>query len=154
MTLAECYPAVAESVPAARRSLVDFAMRSGAGEEQAEALRLAASEALTNAVIHGYRDGPGEIHVSAWVVAGELWMLIADDGCGVRAGSDRPGLGLGLGLIAHLSDGLVILDRATGGTEVRVRFQLDEDASAEDDQRRGSVASARRPASSRFSTTA
>ncbi len=151
--LSERYPAVAESVPVARRSLVDFAVRSGAGDEQAEALRLAASEALTNAVLHGCRDKPCDIEVSAWVVSSELWMLIADDGAGVRAGTESPGLGLGLGLMSHVSDGLTIVDRATGGTEVRIWFELGGAGIGADDQRRGSVSSARRAASSRFSTT-
>ena len=49
-------------------------------------------------------------------------MLIADDGCGLEPRDRPPGLGLGLGLIAQLSDHLAIAPRANGGTEVRMRF--------------------------------
>ena len=38
--------------------------------------------------------------------------------------TDRPGLGLGLGLISEVSDDFAIVSRATGGTEVRIRFNL------------------------------
>jgi hypothetical protein len=34
------------------------------------------------------------------------------------------GLGLGLGLMAQLSDSLAILSRSTGGVEIRMSFDL------------------------------
>ena len=43
-------------------------------------------------------------------------------GCKPRA--DQSGLGLGLGLISEVSDDFAIASRATGGTEVRIRFNL------------------------------
>ena len=110
------------AVPSARRALSDFAISAGADQRQVEAVRLASSEALTNAVVHAYRDEPGSIYVTAALVSDELWVLIADDGCGLEPRADRPGLGLGL--IAQVSDELAVVPRATGGTEVRMRFSL------------------------------
>lgn len=118
------YPAVANSVPLAREALGAFASRAGAQREQIDAVRLASSEALTNAVLHGYRDEPGLLYVTAALVSGELWVLIADDGCGLQPQTDRPGLGLGLALIAQASDEFTLHARASGGTEVRMRFDL------------------------------
>jgi anti-sigma regulatory factor (Ser/Thr protein kinase) len=123
-SFAERYPAQPESVSQARHVLTDFAVSAGADERQAEAVRLASSEALTNAVVHAYPGDQGDIHVTAAVVADEVWVLIADDGCGLEPRTGRPGLGLGLGLIAQLSDHLAIAPRANGGTEVRMRFAL------------------------------
>jgi anti-sigma regulatory factor (Ser/Thr protein kinase) len=80
---------------------------------------------VTNAVVHAYRGGPGGIHVNTAVVSSELWILISDDGCGLEPGANRPGLGLGLGLISQVSDDFAIVSRASGGTEVRIRFNLD-----------------------------
>lgn len=135
----------------ARTALGAFAAGAGAQQEQIDAVRLASSEALTNVVIHAYRDEPGLIYVSAAIVSRDLWVLIGDDGCGMQPRADRPGLGLGLGLIAQLSDEFTLAARAAGGTEVRMRFDLVRgDPRA---QARGSEASALRPASSRFSTT-
>lgn len=151
--LNESYPAVAASVPAARRALTGFAAGAGASAEQLEAIRLAASEALSNVVVHAYRGGAGLIHVTAAAASGELWLLIGDDGCGLVPGSDTPGLGVGLALIAQASDGLAIVNRSSGGTEVRMRFDLGAGEGAPGGQSRGSSASARRPASSRFSIT-
>jgi anti-sigma regulatory factor (Ser/Thr protein kinase) len=122
--LNETYEASPRSVAEGRSRLADFAAEVGATSSQIDAVRLAASEAMTNAVLHAYRGGPGLIYVNAAVASGELWILISDDGGGLKPQADRPGLGLGLGLISKVSDDFAIVSRATGGTEVRIRFNL------------------------------
>ncbi len=149
----DCYPAVPSSVPVARSVLARLAADAGASPTRVDEIRLAASEALTNVVVHAYRDAPGTICVVAAVVSDELWVLIADEGCGLESHSDRPGLGLGLALIAQASNDFAIVPRSAGGTEIRMRFNLLAAESRGKRQPRGSVASAFRPASSRFSTT-
>lgn len=151
--LTDSYPSVAGSVPVARTALAAFAAAAGASREQVESVRWAVSEALTNVVMHAYPGGSGEIHVTAAVTAGELWVLIADDGCGFDSNHESPGLGLGLGLVAQMTDDLVIAERASGGSEVRMGFRLTAAVAGPGDQDRGSLACARRPNSSRFSTT-
>jgi anti-sigma regulatory factor (Ser/Thr protein kinase) len=113
-----------DSVPALRHAVVDFARRAGADPEQCRAVQLAVSEAVTNAVLHAYGDDGGYVHVSATVAGDELWVLIADDGAGLNAPSRRPGLGQGLALIDAVSDSIAVLRRASGGTELRLRFGL------------------------------
>ncbi len=135
-SLSQSYPAVAGSVPRARNDVVAFAVRSGATHRQLEAIRLAVSEAVSNAVLHAYDggrdgdggDGGGRIHVTAQIAARELWILISDEGRGFQAPAHNPGLGWGLPLIAHVSDRLEIAERAEGGTEVRMRFPLERGA--------------------------
>ena len=148
-TLTKSYPAIAGSVPQARHELAELAVAAGASPERLEAVQLAASEALTNAVLHAYPDGPGAIHVTAAVASTELWVLVADDGCGLEIRTQRPGLGLGLALIAQAANDFTIGPRANRGVELQMRFDL---ASGGHGQERGSVISARAPASRRFST--
>ncbi len=124
------YPAIAESVPIARRALVAVAGAAGADEEQIEAVALAASEALTNVVRHAYAGHAGRIQVSAWTAGDTLVVVIADEGRGLQAHTEAPGLGVGLGLIAKLSDDFEIVQPASGGTEVQMRFSLDRRPSA------------------------
>lgn len=131
--LDETYEAMPGSVAEARSKLADFAAKVGATPSQVDAVRLAASEAMTNSVLHAYRGSPGLIYVNAAVASGELWILISDDGCGLKPCAEKPGLGLGLGLISEVSDDFAVVSRATGGTEVRIRFNLvDAQASARD----------------------
>lgn len=122
--LNETYEASPSSVAEGRATLAGFAAQMGATPSQVDAVRLASSEAMTNSVLHAYRGSPGLIYVNAAVASGELWILISDDGCGLEGRADRPGLGLGLGLISTVSDDFAIASRATGGTEVRIRFNL------------------------------
>jgi anti-sigma regulatory factor (Ser/Thr protein kinase) len=118
------YPANPEVIAVARHALTAFAAQAGADQRQVEAVRLAVSEAVTNAVLHAYRDTPGDVHVTAALVSEELWVLVGDDGHGMEARPDRPGLGLGLALISQVSDEMSVVPRAGGGTEVRMRFAL------------------------------
>lgn len=122
--LTESYPAVADAVPHARARVTGFASAAGAEGEALDAIRLAASEALTNVIVHAYPRDPGEVHVTVAVADGELWLLVGDDGQGLQARSERPGLGLGLALIAQLCDEFSIVKRSGGGTELRMRFKL------------------------------
>jgi stage II sporulation protein AB (anti-sigma F factor) len=152
-TLTQSYLAVPDSVPLARRELADFAALAGANGDQLEAIRLSVSEALTNVVMHAYQGGRGHIHVEADVAGNELWVLIGDDGGGLRADRNSPGLGVGLALIAQSSDGLTIMNRAGGGTEVRMCFSLESGGLESYVEERGSSFSACSPATPRFSTT-
>src|ERR1700760_129132 len=122
--LNETYEASPGSIADGRNELAKFAAQVGATPNQVDAVRLAASEAMTNSVLHAYRGGPGLIYVNAAVASGELWILISDDGCGLKPRAERPGLGLGLGLISQVSDDFAVVSRATGGTEGRIRFNL------------------------------
>ncbi len=123
----QSYPAIAEAVAPARRALTAVAAAAGVGGERLDEIRLAVSEALTNAVVHAYRgEDTGHFHVTAAVASGELWVLISDDGRGLHAWNDSRGLGIGLSLISGLSDDFAIVTRASGGTEVQMRFDLNK----------------------------
>lgn len=116
--------ATPEAVREAREAVVAFALQAGVEPRELEGIRLAVSEAVTNAVVHAYRTAPGLINVSAAQAGEELWVLVADDGCGFRVRSDSPGLGLGLIVITRLCQEMRVVHRSTGGTEVRMRFPL------------------------------
>jgi serine/threonine-protein kinase RsbW len=157
-SLSRSYPAIPCSVPEARNEICQLAERAGASTEAVDSIRLGASEALTNVVLHAYRDDPGLISVTAAVVEEEMWLLISDDGCGLHAEANRPGLGLGFALIADVADHFTIGAPALGGVELQMRFDLVPAESRPrmdvlGAQSRGSPDSATRPASSRFSTT-
>jgi anti-sigma regulatory factor (Ser/Thr protein kinase) len=122
--LGEAYPAVATSIPHARTAVTQFASRNGITGESLDAIRLAISEAVTNAVQYAYPGRTGAFHVTMAVTGDELWVLVADDGCGYKTPSRHSGLGWGLTIIARLSEEYVITERATGGTEVRMRFPI------------------------------
>src|SRR3954453_12870938 len=117
------YEAAPETVGAVRNQMAAIARACGLDETRVSDVRLAVSEAATNALIHGCarsEDGT-KIHVEAEEVGGELVIGIADDGDGMRPRPDSPGLGLGLSLMATLSDRLEIVP-GEPGTTVRLAF--------------------------------
>ncbi|MBV9193250.1 MAG: ATP-binding protein [Solirubrobacterales bacterium] len=126
LPLAHSYPAVADSVPRARRALARLASACGAAAEQSDAVRLAVSEAMTGAVLRA-AGARRRISVSAAVAAGQLAVSIADDGPG---GGPLPPAACGtsaslrLALIAHHADGLAIARQPAGGTNLQMRFGL------------------------------
>jgi anti-sigma regulatory factor (Ser/Thr protein kinase) len=123
-TYTEEFPAIPDSVPRARAAVVGFALAAGATGEQLDGVRLAASEAITNAVLHAYLGASGSFQVTASYIPDELWLLVADDGRGLQPGGDRGGLGLGLAVIAQLADEFQITRRSSGGTGLQMRFRL------------------------------
>ena len=120
------WPARPEHVGAARRAVWDAATRAGAEAEVREAARLAVSEAVSNVVVHGYRDNrtPGGFTLRVEWDGGELRVIVRDEGCGMAPRMDSPGAGLGLPLIANLTETFSVTAPPGGGTELCMTFPL------------------------------
>jgi len=119
-------PAVPESVGAIRRFARDVAKRCGADERMASDITLAVSEAATNVVVHAYQDtDPGTLALAAESHDDEVCFEVIDEGGGLIPRADSPGLGLGLPLIAHLTERFEVRPRRQGrGTELFMAFRL------------------------------
>jgi anti-sigma regulatory factor (Ser/Thr protein kinase) len=96
---------------------------------------LAVTEACTNSIVHGYRNGNGHagngnghtgegtIRVVATHDDDGVHVTVSDDGSGMAPRTDSPGLGLGLGLLVALTDAMSIEPAAeTTGTVVTMHF--------------------------------
>jgi serine/threonine-protein kinase RsbW/stage II sporulation protein AB (anti-sigma F factor) len=124
--ISHSWPAVAESVGEARAAVASFATAAGADSDTLISVKLAVSEAVTNAVLHAYldHDTPGHVHVRAGHDrSGDLWVVVADDGRGMLPRPDSPGGGLGLPLIAQMTAAFAIDRAESGGTMLHMRFQ-------------------------------
>jgi len=99
-------PASAASVAELRQAVVDFAYEHGVPEPCLSDIRLAVSEAVSNAVVHAFRGrADGTVAASVTIGASEwVEVRVTDDGSGMAPRNDSPGLGLGLPLIRHLTD--------------------------------------------------
>jgi len=115
-------PSEAGSVSVARRSAGDLARSVGASESD---VKLAVSEAVTNAILHAFRDrDPGMVMVTGRVDRGRLIVAVGDNGSGMRPNLDSAGLGLGISLITKLATD-VRFDSSERGTTVSMSFPLD-----------------------------
>jgi anti-sigma regulatory factor (Ser/Thr protein kinase) len=104
-----------------RREMTGLAKDCGMDAEGIADVRLAVTEAATNAVIHAYAKAEGELTVSAAMQEGELVIVIGDTGPGLIARRDSPGLGVGLSVIASLAERLKIVSHP-GGTQIHMAF--------------------------------
>jgi anti-sigma regulatory factor (Ser/Thr protein kinase) len=126
--LQERLPALPASVSRLRGAIVALAASHGASDEQCDDIALAVSEALTNAVVHAYagRDREGVVGVDAWVsddAAQSLIVEVCDEGTGMAARADSPGLGQGLALIDRLAQRVQVEDVAPG-VRLRMTFAI------------------------------
>jgi serine/threonine-protein kinase RsbW len=113
------FPAIPLSVGAIRGEIEAIARRCRLDEKRVGDIKLAVSEAATNVVVHAYRDrdpppGGGTIAATAIAEHGELVVVVADDGLGMSARADSPGLGLGLPVIASLAERFQVIGRRKG----------------------------------------
>lgn len=120
---------MAEEIPGLRQSAVQFARANGVRDRLLEDLRLAVSEAVTNAVVHGFRcrEQPGTVTLVIDVKPDEVAeVIVRDDGIGMSRRSDSPGLGLGLALIQSVADQVEHRSPREGeGFELWMCFRLD-----------------------------
>jgi anti-sigma regulatory factor (Ser/Thr protein kinase) len=119
-------PAIPGSVPRLRRNLLQAI--SGRGFDE-DAVGLAVTEALTNAVRHAYPGSPGPVTLSVKQSADRLVVVVTDEGIGARSftarsGSDR-GAGMGLPLLHELCASLRV-DPSSSGTTVTMGFARPE----------------------------
>jgi anti-sigma regulatory factor (Ser/Thr protein kinase) len=104
-----------------RREMAGIAKDCGMDAEGIADVRLAVTEAATNAVIHAYAKAEGELSVTAAMQDGELAIVVGDTGPGLVERRDSPGLGVGLSVIASVAERLKIVSHP-GGTEIHMAF--------------------------------
>ncbi len=95
-------------------------------------IKTAVTEACNNVVLHAYAGDPvGAMEIDADPDRGRMTIVVRDQGSGMQPGavdSEERTPGLGLPLIAALSDRFEIHGGAGIGIEVRMVFLFDEDA--------------------------
>jgi serine/threonine-protein kinase RsbW len=117
-------PATAENVMVVRQAVAGLAEALGLAGPRVADLKTVVTEACNNVVLHAYEGEPGPLMVTAEPRSGELEVQVADEGKGFRprAREDDASLGLGLPLIAALSDSFEISGGAGQGSRTTVRF--------------------------------
>jgi serine/threonine-protein kinase RsbW len=122
LCLGEPPPATPLGVAAARGEVEAVARDCGMDGLALGAVKLAVNEAVTNAVVHAYAQNEGRISVTVELVGKELAITVADTGGGLLPRADSPGLGMGLPLIAQLTERIDVRSD-DDGTEIRMWFR-------------------------------
>jgi anti-sigma regulatory factor (Ser/Thr protein kinase) len=124
-------PARPEGVGVVRQALSGLADALDVDEAILADMKMAVTEACTNVVVHAYDepadhgDGDGVLEVEMLTGDSGLTIVVRDHGSGIQPRPTRntpAALGLGLPLIAALSDAFELRGSAGEGTEVRMTF--------------------------------
>ena len=119
-------PARAENVAVVRHAFGGLGDALDIEDQVLADVKLAVTEACTNVVVHAYPDDTdGPMEIAAGVRDGRLTIAVRDEGRGMLPRPDSPGLGLGLPLIATLSETLELGRADDDRTEVRMTFRLE-----------------------------
>lgn len=125
-------PARPEGVAVVRQALAGIADALDFDAAVLADMKMAVSEACTNVVVHAYDDADGVLEVDMTADEVGLMIEVRDRGIGIRPqvnhARDVPALGLGLPLIAALSDSFELHGNAGRGTEVRMSFTYTRDS--------------------------
>jgi serine/threonine-protein kinase RsbW len=115
--------AVPSAVSQLRHRAAGFAAAAGASAEVTEAIALAVSETVTNVIVHAYDAEEGLVRVSCGVDGERVIVEVVDEGSGIAARHDSPGIGHGLAMVGALAQSLdIALGRNGRGTAVTMAF--------------------------------
>lgn len=127
------FPALPANVAVARVCVAVFASQLDPTVSDLDDVKLAVSEAVTNAVVHAYEDGRGTVRVTATLAGDNLIVTVEDDGRGIadvaRArqpafSTDPERMGLGFAFMDSSMDEVEV-DSAPGrGTRVTLKKRL------------------------------
>ena len=131
------FPARSENESFARTMVCAFAAQLDPTVEELADLRTAVSEAVTNCIVHAYRNtGIGSITVTVRLLPDSvIYVRIADKGCGIAdiaqamtpLYSSAPAeerAGLGFTVMQSFTDRLAVTSRPGRGTAVTMRKKL------------------------------
>lgn len=120
----------------ARAAVSSFVIQSDPTVEELSDIRTAVSEAVTNAIVHGYRGTQGKIELTIKLLASrEIYIRIKDSGCGIpdveqameplfTTAPDEERSGLGFSVMESFMDKLTVKSKVGKGTTVTMRKRL------------------------------
>lgn len=128
--------AVAENESFARMVISAFILPLNPTLEQLGDVKTSVSEAVTNAIVHGYRGKGGTVRMKAVLTeAGELAVEVIDNGCGIdniekarqpffSTLRDMERSGMGFTVMESFMDSVEVFSEVGQGTTVRMKKRL------------------------------
>jgi serine/threonine-protein kinase RsbW len=116
-------PAVPPAVGRMRHELDAALEQLGVPSVRRHDVALVLTEAAANVVVHAYAGAaPGLLYTVVALSGTQLVLEVFDGGRGMRSHGQSEGLGVGLALIAQLTDGLEIAPNDEGGVKLTAVF--------------------------------
>lgn len=129
-------PSLSVNEGAARAAVSSFLVQADPTVEELSDIRTAVSEAVTNSIVHGYRNSSGRIELTVRLLAQrEIYIRIKDSGCGIAdvkqameplftTAPEEERSGLGFSVMESFMDRLTVKSKVGKGTTVTMRKRL------------------------------
>lgn len=125
----------------ARVAAAGFFMQLDPTLEELNDIRTAVSEAVTNAIVHGYRNTCGNVYITLRILEGNIaYIRVRDGGCGIAdvkkameplftTAPEEERSGLGFAIMQSFTDRVTVRSKVGKGTTVTMTKALrDRDA--------------------------
>ena len=129
-------PSLSVNEAAARAVVSSFLIQADPTVEELSDIRTAVSEAVTNAIVHGYRNTKGKVELTVKLLSSrEIYIRIKDKGCGISdvkqameplftTAPEEERSGLGFSVMESFMDILKVKSSVGKGTTVVMRKRL------------------------------
>ncbi len=129
------FDSYSENESLARTVVAAFMARLDPTLEELSDVKTAVSEAVTNAIIHGYDGAPGKIRIHSQIEDDTIWIEVRDTGVGIPdvalamepLYTTRPEMersGMGFAFMEAFMDELDVDSSVGGGTTVRMKKKI------------------------------
>lgn len=130
-------PSLSVNESFARATVAAFCSSLNPTMNEISDIKTAVSEAVTNAVVHAYKDQIGEIHIQCKIKGQVVEIIVEDYGCGIADVEKAreplfttcPELersGMGFSYMESFMDELIILSEKDVGTKIILRKKISE----------------------------
>lgn len=129
-------PSLSVNEGTARAVVSSFVVQADPTVEELSDIRTAVSEAVTNCIVHGYRNSSGAVEITVRLLPNrEIYIRIKDNGCGIpdiaqamqplfTTAPEEERSGLGFSVMESFMDRLVVRSKIGRGTTVTMRKKL------------------------------
>lgn len=126
------FPALSQNESLSRSFMSVFLMQTNPTVEEISDVKCAVSEAVTNAIVHGYKGGEGTVKLKAQLTDDMTLIVdIIDKGCGIEdieaaqtptftTNTDGERSGMGFTVMKTFTDKMSVRSKVGKGTKVRL----------------------------------
>ena len=130
------FPSVSSNEAFARAAAASFCAQLNPTYDELSDIKCAVSEAVTNAIVHGYRDALGEVQLHMTITDDRVFRAeIKDKGCGIpdveeamrplfTTDPENERSGMGFTIIENFMDSLRVVSAPAKGTRVIMTKKL------------------------------
>ncbi len=115
----------------ARISVASFASQLDLTIDELTDIKTAVSEAVTNAIIHGYKNSSGVVNIECIIRENRIEIIVEDNGDGIgdidqsmkpvfTSKSYLERSGMGFTIMETFMDSVVVVSKLNGGTKVKM----------------------------------